>query len=70
LNSARGEMGRQGHLTQLASLAASAATYPVFLDPTFRFRPTGLSLHAGLVAVNRYRGKGRVFFATAVAESD
>jgi hypothetical protein len=32
----------------LASYAATAAANIILCDPTFHYRPTGLSLHAGL----------------------
>jgi hypothetical protein len=50
--------------------AAAAATYLVLPTPRSASGLTGLTLHAGLVAVNRYRGKGRVFLATVVAASN
>ena len=42
--------------------AASAAHISRFAAPTFRCRPTGLTLHAGLEPYNRYRDLGKYFF--------
>ena len=42
--------------------AASAAHISRFAAPTFRCRPTGLTLHAGLEPYNRYRDLAKYFF--------